>query len=344
MVEHRIGFSGTVAFVAGLDAVVGPRDLVVMSLGVPLDDAAGAVQFAVDGRPERALVNEIAAAVRGTSPASVVGIGDGAVLDAAKLAAYEAGHDGPIVLAPGGGEPWRAFAPFAVVDDGRARPTVGDATGGRARVVIVDELLDGLDESRVAIAAIDTAVHAIESLLSPRREPYSEALAMAALRFVADAFADPGSLAETAARVRAVVAAGLAVESFMSSALGLAHAIASPLGTELGVEHDALNGILGPPTVAFWAESHALPLVASSLGVEPDATEIVALLERYLDRARLPRTLGELGVPWQAVEAVLPAALGSSGLVAIRDEVDDHVLRSFARGAWAGAIPMTPRS
>jgi alcohol dehydrogenase len=267
----------------------------------------------------------------------VIGIGDGAVLDAAKLAAHEAGYAGPIVLAPGGGEPWRAFAPFAVVDDGPARPTVGDTTGGRARVVIVDELLDALDESQVAIAAVDTAVHAIESLLSPRREPLSEAYAMAALRLVADAFADPGSLAVTPARVRAVIAAGLAVESFMSTALGLAHAIASPLGTELGVEHDALNGILGPPTVAFWADSHALPLVASSLGVQPEAAAIVALLEHYLDRAQLPRTLGELGVPWQAIEAVLPAAFKSSGLVAIRHEVDDQVLRSFARDAWAGA-------
>jgi alcohol dehydrogenase class IV len=340
MIERRMRFSGSVLFADDGEGLVDAGDVVVANSDVELGEGLGAVRFAVEERPQRALVDEIAASVRSASPGAVIGIGDGAVLDAAKLAAHEAAHVGGIVLMPCGREPWRAFAPFAVIDDGPARPTVGDTTGGNARVAVIDELLHALDDRAVAIAAIDTAVHAVESLLSPRLEPYSEALAVAALRLVAGSFDDAQSPVEAArrrGRARLVVAAGLAVEAFMTTSLGLAHAIASPLGTQLGITHDVLNGILGPPTVTFWESSPGISLVASGLGVAPAAEHVVAALEDYLDRAGVPRSLSGLGVPWDAVDAVLPIARRSSGLAAIGDRVTEQVLRSFAQRAWHGA-------
>jgi alcohol dehydrogenase class IV len=341
MSEHRIGFSGTVGFAESVDPLLVSGAFVLAgSPAWTLPSDGEAVGLVVDRRPDRTLVDEAAAAVRERAPAAVVGIGDGALLDATKLAAHLGGHTGPIVLVPCGAEPWRAFAPFAVVDDGAARPTVGDTTGGRAHVGIVDALLLELDARTVAVAAIDTAVHAVESLLSLRREPYAEVLAITALQLVAAGFEDAQSPAADPdaclrARVRLVIAAGLAVEAFMTTNLGLAHAIASPLGTELGVTHDTLNGILGACAVDFWSASPGVALAAHGLGVAPRAGDVVAELERYLARAELPPTLRALGVPWESIEAVLPAAHRSSALKG-REDLTEGVLRAFARTAWAG--------
>ncbi len=331
MREHRTWFTGSTVFADEAAAVTGEDGFGLVSAGV--DWSPGAV--AVEGRPDRALVDGLVAQVRERRPRVVFGAGTGAVLDAAKLVAHEAGHEGELLLVPCDDEPWRAFARFAVVDENGARPTTGDATGGVARVVVSPRLLACLDERVVAVSALDTAVHAVESLLSRRGQPASELQAATALRVVAGQLG-PALAGDGAARVQLVLAAGLAVEAFMATSLGLAHAFASPLGGELGVTHDTLNGILGGPAVAFAADSPAIPAVAGALGVPPHAAAITDALEAMLEHAGLPRTLRDHGVPWEAVEAVLPAAAASSGVRVAEPPISPERLRAFARAAWAG--------
>lgn len=325
MREHRIRFAGTIAFADGVEDVIVPGSVGLVSAGPAEELDAGAHVAA--SRPDRATVDELAAAVRAARPRVVYGAGSGAVLDAAKLAAHHAGHEGEIVLVPAGDEPWRAFAPFSVVDHGPGeRPTHGDATGGVARVVVIGDLLAALDERTVAVNALDTAVHAIEVQLSVRRQPYAQALAAAALRLVGERF-DAAREGAGDARVELVLAAGLAVEGFMGTNLGIAHALASPLGARLGITHDAINAVLGRWAVTFQADPVRVAGVAAALG----APEAVAALDGLRERAGLPRTLRGLGIPWDAVEATLPAAVQSSG---IRGAVSIDELRAFARTAW----------
>jgi alcohol dehydrogenase class IV len=325
MKEHRINFAGTIAFAdtvadVPLDGAVG---LVSAGPAAGLDHGGARV---LDARPDRGIVDELAAAVRVARPAVVYGAGSGAVLDAAKLAAHHAGHQGEIVLVPAGDEPWRAFAPFSVVDHAGERPTLGDATGGLARVIIVAELLAAIDAQTVAVSALDTAVHAIEVQLSTRSQPYARALAATALRIIAERF-DAALTGGRDARVELVLAAQLAVEAFMGTNLGIAHALASPLGTHLGITHDTINAVLGRWAVTFRPDSDRLAGLAAALG----APEPLAAYDDLRERAGLPRTLRGLGISWDAVEAALPTAVNSSG---IRGAVSLDELRDFARAAW----------
>jgi len=334
--RHQIGFSGSIVFSSRLD-VIGPErpvwvvgERVAQRNGIELPADA----LIVAERPDQGTVVELASRVRDLDADAIVAAGDGAVLDAGKLALRHAGLGPELILVPCGGEPWRAFAPFAVVDDGDGgRPTVGDAAFGAARVVISDELLDGVDERLVAIAAVDTAVHAIESLLSARGQPYSDSLAATSLAIVAD---ELGGVLSPDGRARLVVAAGLAVEAFLATNLGMAHAFASPLGTALGITHDTLNGVLGRTAVTFSGEAPALAPIAAALGVPPRVPDVVARLDGFLARAELPRTLRELGIAWDSVEQVLPHAARSSGVRSAADPMPAWRLREFARAAWEG--------
>jgi alcohol dehydrogenase class IV len=335
--SHAIGFSGSIVFSPRLEVVEPERPVWVV--GERIAHAAGFElppdALVLPERPDHATVAELASRARERDADAVVGAGDGAVLDAAKLAALHAGHAPELILVPCGGEPWRAFAPFSVVDDGAGgRPTVPDRSFGAACVVVSDELLATVDDRLVAISAVDTGVHAMESLLSARGQPYSDSLAAASLAIVADELSGPIA---PRGRARLVVAAGLAVEAFLATNLGMAHAFASPLGTALGITHDTLNGVLGRTAVTFSGDAPALVPLAAALGVPPRMPDILERIDAFLARAELPRTLRELGIGWNDVEQVLPHAARSSGVRGAAEPMPDARLRAFARAAWAGA-------
>ena len=335
--RHEIGFSGSIVFSPRLEAlepvrpvwVIGERVALAARLELPPD------ALVVPERPDHATVATLKSLARAEQADAIIGVGDGAILDVAKLAALGLGHGPELVLVPCGGEPWRAFAPFSVVDDGAGgRPTVPDPAFGEARILVSDELLATVDERLVAVSAVDTAIHAIESLLSARGQPFSESLAAASLAIVADELAV--APITTRGRARLVVAAGFAVEAFLATKLGVAHAFASPLGAALGITHDTLNGVLGRAALTFTGEVAGLAPVAAALGVPPRMDDVVGRIDAFLDRAELPRTLRELGVDWHDIEQVLPHAARSSGVRGAFEPMPPARLRAFARAAWEG--------
>lgn len=302
--------------------------------------AGTALVVVADGRPDQCFVKDAVASADEAGVIGIAAVGCGALLDAAKLVALRLekrrGRPVRLTFVPCGAEPYRAVARFAVVDDGDERPTVVDDRFRQARIVLAPRLLAGQDQRAVAVHALDTAVHCVESLLSARAHPYARLLAAASLRTVVEELSRPGSeLGVTCTRLFAAAAA--AVEAFATTRLGLAHAIASPLGTRLAVTHDSLNGILGESVIAFWGEDvPGFADVAAALDVAESAAAVAGALATLRRRAGLPGSLAELGVPWESVEAILPQAARSSGMPALPAPVGAAGLASFAARAWAG--------
>jgi alcohol dehydrogenase len=342
---HRIAFTGSIWFGTlpradrlALALVDSRRRFPGLEARVLGSDV---VTVECEGRPGKRLVGELAERARSAGIARIAALGDGALLDAAKLAA-RALDDGAaeepleLVLVPCGAEPYRAVTRFAVIDDAGERPTVVDDRFGRASVVVVPEALELLPEATVARHALDSAVHAIESLLSRLANPYSRALASGALRSIAEETrARDATSAES--RARLVVAAFLAAEAFSSTRLGLAHAVASPLGTHLGITHDALNAVLGESVVAFWGGQVAgLDDIAAALELDATPASVSSWLSALREAAGLPPSLRELDVPWSGVEAILPTAAKSSGISVLPRRLPGSGLARFARRGWAG--------
>jgi alcohol dehydrogenase class IV len=328
--EHAISFGGTI--VVGELPPSQPGTLTIADAGL-LD---GEPHVVVQGRPTIQAVEQLADSALARGAERVVAVGCGATLDAAKLIAIRA--ETKLVLVPCGAEPYRAVARFAVVDDAECnRPTVVDERFARGTVILAPRLLERLAPDTVATHALDTAVQATESLLSTQRHPFARTQALSALTAVSQETA--GAATSTDARLRVVIASFQAVESFSSTRLGIAHALASPLGTALGVTHDTINGILGEPVVRHWGDRVAgFDDVASGLGVAPRVDAVTAELARLRGLAGLPATLRDHGVLWENVEGVLPRAARSSGISVLPDALDDDRLRSFARQAWGANI------
>jgi alcohol dehydrogenase class IV len=337
--EQLMSFKGSVSY--GHARASTRRTLAVDDSGfvtdATLDQLGGPAEIVrVDRRPDTALIAELVARVNDAGAERIVAVGSGALIDGIKLVLQrseaKAGREIDAVFVPCGAESYRAVARFAVVDDEQGqRPTVLDDRFARAEVCVAPALLGRLPENVVAINALDSAVHAIESLLSVLVNPFSRALATGALRLI---FREA-----PLERASVVTASFLAAEAFASTRLGIAHAIASPLGTDLGITHDTINSVLGPRVIEFWGPAApGFRDIAEASGVEAGTNEVVAALDRLRVAAGLPESLDELGIAWDRVEAVLPRAARSSGIAALASPLPEGGLEAFAHRAWTGHI------
>ncbi|MEU5550911.1 iron-containing alcohol dehydrogenase [Micromonospora sp. NPDC047793] len=327
--EHRVAFRGVIH--TGT-LTLGPGDLALL-------DPAGGDVAATAGTPGDVvrvaypprLADAEALAVRldRNRPERLVAVGDGSTLDVAKQA-WRLGTAGPeLLLAPVGGEPWRAFAPFTSLygRDGsrvsRPDPALGDAG------VLLDAAALSRRPQRVRhLHRADSIVHAVEVLLSRRTQEWGRALAAAGLSALCrDAPNDD---------LAGVVGAGLVTEAFAATGLGLAHAAASPLGAHAGRTHDAVNVLLAPHVVAYWGDRVDWRAVAGPLGTSPRADAVAARLTDLADLAGVPRTLCAAGFSWEQVRAAVPAAMRSSGMPWLPGPVDEATLTELLRRAWAG--------
>lgn len=295
-VAHPVSFRGT--YVLGVPVPgARSRDIVVCGANILAEASSvglwqtDAMIIEIEGRPDVLTCNNLIEHVIEARPDRLIAIGDGAVLDVGKraLVGVEAVDVHPgLVLAPCGVEPYRAVARFAVLDDGPgSRSSVQHERHASATVAVVPELLESLDHDIIAVAALDTLVQGIESLLSMRAQPVTRALATEGMRGIRrEAISDfDGGLA----RARAIFAVFLVVEAFSSTRLGIAHAVASPLGSRLGITHDVLNGILGDAVVEFWAaETAGFTDVVAAFEVEPSVEAIRSVLAEHRHRAATP--------------------------------------------------------
>lgn len=117
-----------------------------------------------------------------------------------------------------------------------------------ANVAIVDPLL-GMSMSATVTAdtGIDALIHAIESYVSVTRTPFSDLLAIEAIRLIAENL--PATYAKgnnIEARFNMMFAATLGGLAFTSGGLGAVHGLAYVLGTEYHLSHGRSNAVMLP--------------------------------------------------------------------------------------------------
>ncbi len=125
-----------------------------------------------------------------------------------------------------------------------------------------------------AATGVDTLCHAVEAHTSSAASPFTDLLALEAIRLVARhlprCVAAPLDVDEREGMAQACLYAGLA---FSNSSLGAVHAMAHALGGTLDLPHGACNAILLPHVAAwnFEAAPARLVAVARALGFDPGA-------------------------------------------------------------------------
>lgn len=284
----------------------------------------------VESDPTLEVVDRIAALLREGGHDGVIGLGGGSAMDAAKAAAAAAsgavpvrdivGPDKvtvdplPMIAIPTTAGTGSEVTRFAVLSDPEAGMKVSVASMRiMPRFAILDaSLTAGLPATLTASTGLDALAHAVESFGSVWNNPVSEGMALHAVGLVGEhlrsAAADPGDLVARGGMLAASCIAELAANS---TRLGLAHALAVPLGGTNHVPHGVGVAMILAPMCAY------------NEVVDPARYE------------RLSASFGDTGTPFSAVVARLCADLGLNARLrdfgfsdADRERVVEIALRS----------------
>ncbi len=306
-------------------------------------------EFTVAEEPSPALVDTAVAQYHGRVIDVVLGIGGGSVLDAAKAIAGLLPHGNSVMdhlEGVGRKVPYRGPAtPFIAVPT--TAGTGSEATKNAvlsqqgpdgfkksfrhealiAHTALIDpELLASCPPDLMAAQGMDAFTQLLESFVSRRANPMTDALAWSALTgFSAGLFAALAGSAD-AALGRARIAYGSLVSGIClaQTNLGSVHGLASPLGAFYPIPHGVVCGTLLAEAVdvnihALRARDPSSPALAKYaklgtqlMGREPDDEEdalatLVELLRSWVRELELP-PLGRFGVTEAAIDHIVAHA------------------------------------
>lgn len=331
-------------------------------------------EVTVDGEPSPELVEEALLAYRGARVEVVLAVGGGSVLDAGKaIAGLLRAETGLLdhLEAVGRGLPYRGPAvPLVAVPTtaGTGSEATMNAVVSRrgpdgfkrsfrderlvARVAVVDpELLALVPRDLMAAQGMDAFTQLLESYLSVRANPLSDALAWSGLEAFGQGFWDAldGGDGEGArlGRSRLAYAALVSGITLAQVGLGAVHGLASPLGALHPVPHGAACGTLvaettrvnlaalrarSPGSAALDRYARVGGLLGGTVGgaaAEP-ADRLVDTLRDWTDRLELPR-LSAFGITAADLDRIVADSRGSSmrtNPVALDDSELGEILRA----------------
>jgi alcohol dehydrogenase class IV len=207
------------------------------------------------------------------------------------------------------------------------------------KVAIVDpSLMESMPPSLAAATGMDALTHAVEAFVSMNSQPFSDALALHAIRLIG-AFLRPSVAngSDQEARSQMAMASTLAGVAFSNAGVGLVHAMAHPLGGRFDVPHGVANAILLPSVMRFnlIARLEKFAHVAQALGEKVDGLSAVDSGRKAVETViqlcadiGIPTRLSEVnvkaeGLPQAAADAMnMKRAMGCNPRAVRQEEVE----------------------
>jgi alcohol dehydrogenase class IV len=298
----------------------------------------------------------------------LIGFGGGSPIDTAKAIA---------VLASGGGKMRDYKVPFAadrgavpviaipttagtgsectrftvITDHERDEKMLINGLGCLPLAAIVDyELTLTVPPRTTADTGVDSFTHALEAFVSKRANPFSDALALAAMdrigKHIRTAYAEPNNHAAREAMMIGATQAGLA---FSNSSVALVHGMSRPIGAHFHVPHGLSNAMLLPAITRFsirGAEArYAQAARCSGFAPETDgdviaAAKLVTGLEKLNQDLSVPTPSG-FGIKeadWNGKMALMAEQALASGSPNNNPRVPNaNEIVALYRAVWTGA-------
>lgn len=326
----------------------------------------------VDGEPSPQLADALASQYRAAGIEVVIGIGGGSVLDAAKAVAgllripnsvmdFLEGV-GPELPYPGPEMPFIAVPTTAGTGSEATRNAVLSQHGEGgfkksfrherlvANYAVIDpDLLASCPPSLIAANGMDALTQLLESYVSTRANPLTDALAMSGLRAVRDSllpwFRGEGDLASH--RSNMAYAALLSGITLAQVGLGSVHGLAAPLGAFFPMPHGVVCGTLvaectrvniaclqerAPGSDFLWRYAHVGKVLANDMRLaEADGLHALVELLEFLTREMALPVLSSMGMQASDIPRVVANCRGSSmktNPVVLSDDEVAGILRS----------------
>jgi alcohol dehydrogenase class IV len=315
--------------------------------------------------PTVAAVEAACAFLREGSHDCVIGLGGGSAIDTAKVVAVKAAFDLPISalkvphLQDAPGLPIIAVPTTAGTGSEATRVTIITDSEtdekmlcmGQAylpSIAICDYELTLSKPARLtADTGIDSLVHAVEAYVSKRANPFTDAIALSAMRLIwpnlPRACADPDDRVAREALMLGALQGGIA---FSNSSVALVHGMSRPIGAHFHVSHGLSNAML-MPVVTAWSAPAALGRYAEcsrAMGVADEAESDQSAVGRLVEA--LHRINADLAVPspaaygiekarWDALLPLMAEQALASGSPANNPRVADAgEIEGLYRQAW----------
>ncbi len=298
----------------------------------------------------------------------LIGFGGGSPIDTAKAMTILASGGGrmrdykvpvaadtaavPVIAIPttaGTGSECTRFT--VITDHERDEKMLIAGLGALPLAAIVDyELTFTVPPRTTADTGVDSLTHALEAYVSKRANPFSDALALAAMDLIGKhlrtAYADPRNAVAREAMMIGATQAGLA---FSNSSVALVHGMSRPIGAHFHVPHGLSNAMLLPAITRFslsgaevrYAEASRRIGFADPADSNPvAAAKLVTGLER-LNRDLSVPTPAEFGIQeaeWNAKMSLMAEQALASGSPNNNPRVPDTAaIMTLYREVWTGA-------
>jgi alcohol dehydrogenase class IV len=286
--------------------------------------------------------DECAAAAKEAGADSFLAVGGGSVMDTAKVADAVFTHGGtardqegfylmpredggmgrPLDIAPlacipttAGTGSENSMAAVIKDPDDKVKIEIADFPLFPRLAILDPESTRTLPPRVAAATGMDAVTHAIEGYVSTDWSPHQDARSLHALRMIRDNLERAVERGEEdeEARGNMLIAANLA----MTIALGSAHAMSHPAGAQFGVPHGVANAIHLPHVIRHNAAgSDDIADRYRDIGEifdvsDPDIGEALAShITQLVARLGLPTRLSQVGVPEDAIPALVEGAMG----------------------------------
>ena len=264
-------------------------------------------------------VHHALAALKADRSQAVIALGGGSPIDVAKAAAMLATNGGsyadyqwggqaiaqpslPLIAIPTTAGTGSEVSKVAVIVD-KENPLKKGVLSPHmfARAAILDPALTvGLPPHLTAATGIDALTHALEAYVGRRANPYTDLLAIEALRTIWHTL--PRAVAhgdDLAARSKMLLASLWAGTAMDHAGLGLIHALSGPLTGKLHLHHGLANGLILPQVLRFNLpdiEPERLQTLKILVGLSPDGADsaLVEAVSAFVVRVGLPVRLSDL--------------------------------------------------
>lgn len=259
---------------------------------------------------------------------SIVGLGGGSAMDAAKAIRLKVTHKLPLADYDDLVDGWRKITadlpPFIALpttagtgsEVGRSTVITLAATNRKtvifsphliASPAIVDpELTTSLPPHITAGAGMDALTHNVEAYLSRGYHPLCDAIAIAGAKLANDnlpvAMSDP---ANVAVRGNMLMASMMGAIAFQKG-LGAAHSLAHPLSSECGLHHGTANAILLPWVLEF--NRPAAQQALNTLEAHLDCPDLANRVRELNEICRIKPRLRDYHVPRELLPALAAKA------------------------------------
>ena len=291
----------------------------------------------VTSDPHYGVVSDALSFARRHSITALVGVGGGSSLDVAKVVSVLVTHEAPIdalvgtdrvagpglpkLLAPTTAGTGSEVTPITVLSDHDAHLKKGIVSEYLyADVALIDpELAVGLPPQVTAFTGVDALCHALEAYTNKYAQPFTDALALQAMRLIGASLRRAVACGEDlTARYNMALASlygGLCLGSVNTTAV---HALAYPLGGSYDVPHGVANSLLLPYVMQFNLISNlerlrdvavALGRPVAGLSLRAAAAQAIEAVQELCADVGIVSRMRDLGIPHEAVQPMAVAAM-----------------------------------